>query len=241
MNFIKKMISKRKLLILTYIFTHSILFAQDSVKINKEIEDIIKQYGENDFSGSILLKSNDSIIHYSSYGYAQKEEKVKYTNNTSFSIGSIGKMITSTIIMRLYEQNKINLHEPISNYLENIPKDKQKITIHHLLTHTSGLPDFFTSGNDFKRMKKEKAYQKIMNLKLQSLPGNKYSYSNSGYNILAMIIEKVTSEDYLNYATNLFKNIGMSKTGFSGKMVWKKNEIARGYGLEKKGDNTPNS
>tara|TARA_R100001369_G_scaffold7695_1_gene18965 strand:+ start:814 stop:1926 length:1113 start_codon:yes stop_codon:yes gene_type:complete len=234
-------ISKTRLLIFTCIFTHVILFSQNSIKVNKKVENIVKQYGENEFSGSILLKSNDSIIHNSSYGYAQKEEKLKYTNNTSFSIGSIGKMITATIIMQLNEQGKINLHDPISNYLRNIPKNKQQITIHHLLTHTSGLPDFFISGDDFKRVKKVKAFRKIRHLKLQSTPGRKYSYSNSGYNLLAMIIEQVIDDNYLDYATNLFKSLGMSNTGFSGKMLWKENKIARGYGFDSRGDNTPNS
>ena len=206
-----------------------------------EVEELIKEYGGKDFSGSVLLKSNDSIIHFSSYGYAQKEEKVKYTNTTYFSIGSIGKMVTSTIIMRLNEQKIIDLHKPISDYLDNVPKDKRKITIHHLLTHTSGLPDFFTSGDDFERIKKEEAYRKIMDLKLESKPGEKYSYSNSGYNLLAMLIESVTNEEYINYTTNLFKYVGIPQTGFSGKMTWSKNQIARGYGFDKKGDNTPNS
>ncbi len=233
--------NKIRLIVLICVFTPSIFVAQDAVKTNQDIEAIIQEYGGNEFSGSILVKSKDSIIHYSSYGYAQKEEGIKYTNNTYFSIGSIGKMVTSTIIMQLCEQNRIDLHKPLSQYLKNVPKDKQNITIHHLLTHTSGLPDFFTSGDDFKRVTKEEAYKQIMNLKLESSPGEKYAYSNSGYNLLAMIIEEVTDNDYLDHAINLFRQTGMTKSGFSGKTSWAKNEVARGYGFEKNGDNTPNS
>ncbi|WP_408032841.1 serine hydrolase domain-containing protein [Tenacibaculum xiamenense] len=217
------------------------MYSQSRSVKNQDVENIISNYKDTLFSGSIFLKKKNEVVHFSSYGYAKREEKITFTNRTLFSIGSIGKMITSVVMMKLYEEGKIALDAPISTYLEDLPKDKQEITIHQLLTHTSGLPNFFTDGDDFKRMSKENAYKKIKSLKLESVPGTKYSYSNTGYNVLAMIVESVENTDYLTYTTSLFKSLGMYQSGFSGVKSWKENEVARGYGFDKKGDNTPNS
>jgi len=119
----------------------SLIYCKETVR--KIDEYILPFESENHFSGVVLVAKNGEVIFEKAYGYANREWMIPNTINTKFRIGSLTKQFTSFLIVQLAEQGKIDLHGKISDYLEFYRKDNgNKITVHHLLTHTSGLPIF---------------------------------------------------------------------------------------------------
>ena len=157
------------------------------------------------FSGTVLLAKGERILFQEACGYAVKESQIKNNLHTQINIGSMNKMFTATGIMQLVEKGKIGLNDPISNYLDTdwlSKKTGDKITIHHLLTHTSGLGDFFSE--DFDRAKTAQfatlnAYKPFIKDTLAFEPGANWQYSNTGMLLLGVVIEKVSGMDYFDY------------------------------------------
>jgi D-alanyl-D-alanine carboxypeptidase len=182
------------------------------IEINKEVTNptleafINKMISEEHFKGIILAAVNNEIIHVKGYGLAN--DSIKNEINTKFHVASITKQFTAAAIMQLLEQKKINLEESINNFLPaQYRSDKWDIvTIHHLLSHTSGIEDYavtrdyyevekgFCLGNTVDGMIKE-----AMGKKLNFPPGSQFSYSNIGYTLLGQIIENITGEAFHLY------------------------------------------
>src|SRR5262249_25703156 len=147
---------------------------------------------------------------------------------TVFSIGSITKQFTAAAILQLEMQGKLNVQDSISKYLPNVPKDKEAITLHHLLTHSAGLESDF-GATDYEPVTREPYIRRALAAKLRSVPGQRYHYANSGYSLLAAIVEIVSGQDYEAYLQeNLFKPAGMTKTGYRLPQC-KPEEFAQGY------------
>ncbi|MGO3156012.1 MAG: serine hydrolase domain-containing protein, partial [Mesonia sp.] len=161
----------------------------------------------------------DKIIQKRAYGYSSIEFKIKNTTETKFNIASITKMFTAVATLQLYEQGKLKLNTPIGNYLPDYPNKlvRDSVTIHQLLTHTSGLHNFYVADRD---QMKNSAYRKISDFvplfvkdTLLFTPGTNYAYSGTGFVILGLIIEKVSGENYYDYVKNhIFKSAGMPNT-----------------------------
>ena len=230
------------------VFNALILIQPDGkIKANRikkgEIDDlntIDKKLIENDFSGVILVAQNDSIIFNKAYGRKNNLENGLNDINTVFDICSITKQFTAAAILKLSMQNKISIEDNLSKYFDDVPKDKKDITIHQLLTHSSGLT--IGIGDDYDPITEEKFLRKVFRSKLISPVGKKFNYSNIGYSLLALIIEKVSGMDYeifLNKA--IFKPSKMNHTGY---VIpdWKNNEVANGFlnGTEAKKPNEEN-
>ena len=220
------------------------LEAQDVILDGEEAErlDLIIQHfaEERGFSGSILIEIRGKVILCNGYGFAHKARKIEFKPNTAFSIGTLSQHFMATSIMLLHQENKIDLQAPITKFFKNVPKDKSKITVHQLLTHTSGLPDFYTKRSDHFRIGKEEAVRNILRENLVSRPGTKFSISNCGYNLLAAILENVTQRKYLDFLREeLFRPLGMDQTGFNGEQIWQYGDLARGYGFNEKASNVP--
>ena len=129
----------------------------------------------------------------------------------------------------MQEEGKLSVNDSIYHFFENVPKDKQNITIHQLLTHTSGIVGNLGYGVDFVPITKEEFLSEMYHSPLDSEPGKEFSYSNVGYSILAMIIEKVAQTDYETYLQeNLFQKAGMKHTGYLFPK-WDTTQIAHGY------------
>ncbi|PIB30697.1 serine hydrolase [Maribacter sp. 4U21] len=200
----------------TYIFFMLGLFSYGQSK-DTEIRNYLNQLSPEDFSGAILVAHNDSVIQKIAYGLSSIEFGAKNNVDTKFNIASITKMITAVATLQLYEGEKVELKKPIGAYLPNYPNElvKNSVTIHQLLTHTSGYNnnlDFWKTNNlaynkvsDFaKRFEKDT---------LLSTPGTKYDYSASGYVILGLIIERVSGLDYYEYVRkHIFKVANMTNT-----------------------------
>ncbi len=167
------------------------------------------------FNGIVLIYKDSNLLFHKAYGNASDEKKLQMDTSTILDIGSITKAFTATAIMKLVEQGLLTTDKKLSDFFTNIPTDKKNITIHQLLTHTSGLPSDF--ADDLDVLTKEQCFQKVINSALVHNPGEKYEYSNAGYALLGFIVDKVTGQSYHQYIrTAIFQPLGMNSTGFYG-------------------------
>lgn len=169
------------------------------------------------FSGSVLVAKDDHILSYKAYGMADRANKIPNTTDTLFDTGSIGKQFTGAAIFKLEAMGKLKTGDAISKYLDNVPADKQGITLDHLLRHRSGLitSQNMRPGDDFSD--RDRRVKEILEAPLNFQPGEQYQYNNAAYNILAAIIEKVSGQSYQQFLyENLFQPAGMTSTMFQG-------------------------
>ncbi len=233
------------IVILVWISVHTLpMIAQDIVVETEEAKRLhlmINHFAEErGFSGSILIEKDGKIILCNGYGMAHRGKKIKFTPATAYSIGTLSQHFMAVSMMLLYQNNRVDLQAPISRYLKNVPKDKSKITVHQLLTHTSGLPDFYANRSDHFRIRREEAVYNILKEDLLSRPGGRFSISNAGYTLLAAILEKITQQSYLDFLRDhIFIPSGMHKTGFHGDEIWRSELLAKGYGFNEKAGNIP--
>lgn len=176
------------------------------------------------FSGSLLVAKDGQIVLNKGYGFADADRKVPFTSGTAFCIGSITKQFTAGAIVKLEMQGKLSVQDPISKWFEGVPEDKKAVTLHHLLTHSSGLEDVF--GGDYEVMPRDELVKKALASKLLWPPGTRYRYSNAGYSLLAAIVEIASGQPYERYLRdNLWLPAGMTRTGY---LLQEKGPLARG-------------
>lgn len=169
--------------------------------------------------GTVLLARDGKILVSKGYGLANAELNVPNAPHTKFRIGSLTKQLTSAAVMILQERGKLSVKEPACKYLENCPEAWKDVTIHQLLTHTSGIPNF-TALPDWKA-------KKVLNLSAAELiglvrdaplkfqPGADFEYNNTGYYLLGLIIEKVSGQKYEAFLKeNIFAPLKMNDTGY---------------------------
>ena len=169
------------------------------------------------FSGSVLVAKNNEIIFNESYGYSNKEKGIKNTPQTKFMIGSMTKSVTALCIMQLAEKGMLSVQQNIEEYIPDLYKG-QGITIHHLLTHTSGIPNYIVLKKQIKwgeRHTPQGILQIVKDYKLKFPVGEKWSYSNTNYLILGLIVEIVSGMSYHQYVkNNIFIPAKMNNSGF---------------------------
>ena len=182
---------------------------------NIEIKNFLNHLNQNDFSGAILVAHNDSIIEKKAYGFSSIEYGSENKIDTKFNIASITKMITAVATLQLYESGKVGLNNPVGEYLPDYPNKlvRDAVTIHQLLTHTSGNNnnlDFWTTNNlEYKNV--SDFARRFENDTLLSKPGTKYGYSASGFVILGLIIEEVSGLNYYEYVRENIFNVAQMK------------------------------
>ncbi|MEO6589009.1 MAG: serine hydrolase domain-containing protein [Pyrinomonadaceae bacterium] len=187
-----------------------------SAKADAMDEYVRAQMRERHVPGAaIAVIKNGKIVKSEGYGLANVELNVPATKETVFEIGSVSKQITAAAIMLLVEEGKINLDEKISKYLPSAPETWKNVTVRNLLTHTSGIKSYTgLSGFELtKRLKRDEFVKAIGAYPLEFEPGERYIYSNSGYNLLGFIVESVSGESYWDFLQKrIFKPLGMNKT-----------------------------
>ncbi len=173
------------------------------------------------FSGAVLIARDGAPIVSRSYGMANYELKVPNTPKTVFETGSVTKQFTAMAIMQLQERGKLNVNDSICKYLEDCPAAWQSVTIRHLLTHTSGimnyssLPDWDDKISllPYTRAGFVKVFRDIP---LEFVPGEKFKYSNSGYYLLGLIIERASGKSYREFLSeNIFVPLGMKSSSYN--------------------------
>ncbi|MFB9077537.1 serine hydrolase [Flavobacterium procerum] len=238
----KKSIKLIALSLFVFVST-SLATAQDKAQ---QIEQLLSKYNEYvQFNGSALVAENGKVIFKKGFGSANMEWNIPNQPDTKFRLGSISKQFTALLIVKLAEEGKLKLDVPIRTYLPDYPKENgDKITIHHLLTHTSGIPNYTNAPNFFKDKARNpytpEAFVKTFSaLALEFTPGEKFNYSNSGYFLLGYIIEKVTGKTYeQNLQEVIFTPLKMVNSGYDHSDVILKNRAA---GYEKQGKKIVNA
>ncbi|NTX66666.1 serine hydrolase [Myxococcus sp. CA051A] len=186
------------------------------------IDRLAAKYHElKQFNGALLVADEKGIILKKGYGPANFEWQIPVTPDTKFRIGSITKQFTAVLILKLVEEGKVGLEDPITKHLPDYRQDTgARVTVTHLLNHTSGIPSY-TSRPDFSAKFARNPYKvpdfvkQFASGDLEFEPGSKYSYNNSGYFLLGAIIEKVTGKTYAQVLRErIFEPVGMKNTGF---------------------------
>ncbi len=214
------------IIILTSIFSQA-QNKSDAINLYTRIDTYLAKGVKNGFSGAIAVMIQGKTIINKGYGIANKNTNTLNNPNTIFDIGSNTKQFTATAILKLAELKKLKLTDSLSKYFKNLPKEKQSITIHQLLTHSAGFVDAI--GRDFTKISQKDFFEKLFASKLLSKPGEKYAYSNTGYSILGRIIEIVSNQPYETFLNKyLFKPAGMYQTGYL-LPTWNKTQISRSY------------
>lgn len=165
---------------------------------------------------AIAVVKNGRVVKSIGYGLANVELNVPATSETVFEIGSVSKQITAAAIMLLVEDGRVNLDEKIGKYLPAAPEAWNNVTVRNLLTHTSGIKSYTAIGSGFeltKRLKRDEFIKKLAAYPLDFAPGERWNYSNSGFNLLGFIIESVTGKSYWDFVgARIFKPLGMTAT-----------------------------
>jgi CubicO group peptidase (beta-lactamase class C family) len=161
---------------------------------------------------SLMILRGDSVLLSRGFGWANVELRARATDSTIYQSGSVGKQFTATAILLLAEDGRVKLDEPIRRYIPEVPRRWNAITVRHLLTHTSGLPDYTDGIVDLRRDYTEDDFLRmVMPLRLEFTPGTRWSYSNTGYLLLGILIHRVTGKHYGEYLrARIFEPAGMS-------------------------------
>lgn len=184
------------------------------------MDEVLRYYSEDarSFMGSAVVARGGNPVYHKAFGWANREWEVKNVVDGKFRVGSVSKQFTAAAILLLEEEGKLKVEDPVSKHLKDAPPAWEKITIHHLLNHTSGIPNFtsFKEYGDFKRQPHslQQLYERFRDRALDFPPGEKWSYSNSGYEAAGLIVEKVSGVEYGDFLRDrVFGPAGMKDSG----------------------------
>ena len=219
-----------------YFFTVAVAAAQNA-DVAAKADELVKASG---IHGSVLIAKGGKVILAKGYGRANIELDVPNKPETKFRLGSITKQFTATAILQLQERGRLKVTDLISKYLPDTPAAWSKITIHHLLTHTSGIHSY-TDDKSYKQHMREVAgppaefIKRVYSLPLDFEPGTKFHYDNSGFFLLGVIIERVSGMKYEDYLRkNIFDPLEMNDSGYDWPETILQNR-AQGYSKTKDG------
>jgi CubicO group peptidase (beta-lactamase class C family) len=194
-------------------FTTSDLQTNESVEVRLD-RYLKKVTSDLNFSGTVLVAQQNQIVFHNGYGWADLKKTTPVLRNTKFYIASISKQFTAAAILKLEEQNRLNVNDSIGKYFKDVPPDKASITIHQLLTHTSGLGQNYAAD---RIADLEEAVKAILKAPLNSPVGERFGYTNDGYNLLAAIVQIASGQSFESFLRkHILKPAGMSESGFWG-------------------------
>ncbi len=222
-------------------------FAQDAVTsataeqgLASRIDASIAPYFKADAPGAtvIVVKDGKPVLR-KAYGMADTEKGVKMSPEMALRLGSITKQFTATAILMLLDEGKLSLDDDITKHLPDYPAKGKKITIEHLLTHTSGIPSYTGKPGYMLNMAQDMSVARMIdtfkNDPLEFEPGSQYRYNNSGYFLLGAIIEKISGQTYASFLEQrIFKPLGMHDTYYEG-VKTSKAPVAAGHSRAEKG------
>jgi CubicO group peptidase (beta-lactamase class C family) len=184
------------------------------------MDQIVQYYVDNEqFSGSVLVARGDQVLFSKSYGSANREWKVPNSPTTKFRIGSITKQFTAACILLLAERGKLKLEDPIKKYYPDAPAAWDKVTLLELLHHTSGIHSY-TDDPEFDKFTKLPATPAEIVKRVQAKPldfdtGKEFRYSNTGYILLGIVVEKASGMSYADFLkANVLDPLGMKDSGY---------------------------
>lgn len=184
----------------------------------ERIDSIIFNFLEyEELGGTLLISKEDEVIYLKSFGYADIENKIINNENTIYKIGSISKQMTAAAIFILKEKGLLNIDDSITKYFPELNENYKDITIENLLIHNSGIKSFtslpeWNLGWENKQSAKD-VYDFVKDLHFDFESGEKFKYNNSGYVILALLIEKISGKNFSEFMKDeIFLPLGMKNT-----------------------------
>jgi CubicO group peptidase (beta-lactamase class C family) len=161
---------------------------------------------------SVAILHGDSVLLSRGYGFANLEHRVPATDSTVYQSGSVGKQFTAALVLALVREGRLRLDDPIRRWFPEAPAAWQPITVRHLLTHTSGIPDYTEGQVDYRRdYTEEELVASAVRLPLEFPPGRTWRYSNTGYALLGFLVRRVTGRFYGDLLRErIFEPLGMS-------------------------------
>ncbi len=227
--------NQKVFLILLFAISTSLSIYAQSKQIKTIEQFLAKEYHADNPGAVILIAKNNQIIFKKPFGLADLKKARPIKADMIFQIGSMTKQFTSAAVLQLVEEGKVSLDDPIQKYVEYFPNKKFPVTIHHLLSQTSGIPEFFdVDEEEMNLLSREHtpgqliAYYKDKPLAFE--PGTQFQYSNSNYPLLGVVVEQVSGmslEEYLR--VNFFEPLTMNSTSLWYTDETKKKSIAKGY------------
>lgn len=186
-----------------------------SAELAAKIDAFLSQQAAADrFSGAVLVARGDEIVLSKGYGLADREQGIANTPQTPFHIASMSKAFTAMVIMQLVEQGSLRVEDSICDYLSDCPAAWQAMTIHQLLTHTSGLPDGLPAVDSAALESRTEAVARLAESPLVAEPGSAFVYSDVGYMLLGHIAEQVSGRTYADLVrAGIFEPLGMTASG----------------------------
>ena len=179
------------------------------------------------FSGIIYVEDRGKVLLHKAYGMASREDNRPMSVETGFDMGSIQKWLTQIGIYQLEHQGKLNLDDPLSKFFKQVPDDKADITIKQVLKHKAGFIDYL--GGDYEVIDQEEALKMLFSAPLLYKPGSRRKYSNGGYSLLGILIEKLSDKSYEQFIYDEFlEPAGMLQTGYM-KGGWEPSKLVTGY------------
>ncbi len=180
------------------------------------------------FAGVVTIAENGTPVLAEGYGFANREMKIRWSTSSVATIGSITKQFTAAAILVLQERGSVNVTDGLDKYFSGVPEDKAEITLHQLLTHSSGIidpPDI----DDFDANTRDEYVTRVLETPLDSQPGERFEYANANYSLLGAIIELKTGKSYEAAMRELvFDPAGLKETGYT-KPAWDGDRIVQGY------------
>jgi len=202
--------------------------APTDAQLTSRVDAYMRRLESLGYNGGVLVRRDNRTVFARSYGYANRAAGIRADTATVYNLGSITKQFTAAAILRLEELGKLHTTDSLFRFFPDAPADKRNITLHQLLTHTAGFNSDF-SPTDYEPTTRDEYVRRMFAARLRSAPGTTFFYANSGYSLLAAIVELVTGHDYEAALTDLvLRPAGMLQTGYKAP-AWNPARIAHGY------------
>jgi len=202
------------------------------VKAAANIDHLMRQLHERgQFNGAVLVAERGRIVYRGSFGVSDQNSGRAFTPDTPTCLASVSKPLTALAIMMLAEKRGVGYDDHIAKYFPELPEALGAVTVRHLLNHTSGIPDYSNLNVEHPGMTNAEVLNALRKVgKPLFPPGEKYEYSNSGYVLLGLIVERVSGQSLSTYLQNhVFKPLGMKSSFVLTRASQKTSAVARGY------------
>lgn len=185
----------------------------DRAPLKARLHEVAGRFETFGFGGSVLVARNGEILLHSGYGVADTATGRAVDSTTVFAIGSVTKQFTAAAVLALERDGKLRPEARLGSILDSVPPELDCVSLHHVLTHTSGLVR--DVGDDYDTIAREPYLDSLFARPLRSPPGDEYAYSNAGYSLLGAVVEIASGRDYESFLRErFFDPLGMSRTGY---------------------------
>lgn len=204
------------------------VIAEPSPSLEQRLDAYLSAAVPDHFSGAVLVAEGNNVLFSRGYGFANYETGAKASPETVFNIGSVTKQFTAAAILKLAEQDKLRLSDTLGGFFEDAPEEKDGITVHQLLTHTAGISRQ-DLGFRYDTASKDDFLTAFFASPLATEPGTHHEYANTGYILLAAIVERASGQSFEDYLQQyLLEPAGLYQTGYL-QPEWRADRIANGY------------